>query len=74
MDDYGSLYFECPDGHKNKREKGKLKAECAVCGCDVSCGMVSSEKTNTGNQGTVTSVATLMKEILGKQSKKKAAA
>lgn len=37
-DDRGFLWFECPNGHWNKRERGKeLKKVCDTCECDVSC-------------------------------------
>ncbi len=35
-DEYGSLTFECPDGHKNRRPKGKLLHKCQTKGCTAS--------------------------------------
>lgn len=32
-DEYGPLDFECTEGHKNRRERGKLLDECQTKGC-----------------------------------------
>ncbi len=36
-DKYGSLIFDCPNGHKNKRRRNKLIDECKTCGTSVKC-------------------------------------
>lgn len=36
-DEYGSLTFECPNGHKNTRPKGILIPKCLDCGTSVRC-------------------------------------
>lgn len=36
-DKYGSLTFECPKGHKNRRPYGKLIENCKRCGISVRC-------------------------------------
>lgn len=36
-DQYGTLVFDCPKGHKNKRPYGKLIPRCQTCGTDVRC-------------------------------------
>jgi len=39
-DRFGSLIFECTEGHSNKREVGRLRTTCRVPGCkgSVGCG------------------------------------
>lgn len=36
-DRYGSLTFDCPKGHKNRRPRGKLIPNCQHCGISVKC-------------------------------------
>ena len=36
-DKYGSLDFECKNGHKNTRPKNQLIEKCKVCGVSVKC-------------------------------------
>lgn len=36
-DQYGSLNFDCPNGHSNTRPKGQLLATCGTCGTSVAC-------------------------------------
>jgi len=36
-DEYGSLAFECPDGHVNVRNPGELKETCDFCKISVRC-------------------------------------
>ena len=36
-DKYGSLTFECRNGHKNTREPNKLIDKCKTCGTSVKC-------------------------------------
>lgn len=36
-DKYGSLTFECPKGHKNKRPRNQLIECCQTCGTNVRC-------------------------------------
>lgn len=36
-DQYGSLVFECPNGHINTREHGELVEECSTCHASVKC-------------------------------------
>ena len=36
-DEYGSLAFECPDGHINVRNSGELKETCDFCKISVRC-------------------------------------
>lgn len=36
-DQYGSLEFDCPFGHKNKRPHGQLIPNCQTCGTSVRC-------------------------------------
>jgi hypothetical protein len=35
-DEYGSLTFECPDGHTNRRPRGRLLDKCQRAGCKAS--------------------------------------
>lgn len=45
-DKYGSLHFDCPHCHeKNKRDHGKLIANCKHCGEDVRCDDKNKNKT-----------------------------
>lgn len=37
QDEYGSLTFDCPNGHKNKRPRGQLIDRCKTCKCSVKC-------------------------------------
>jgi len=44
-DKYGSLHFDCPHCHwDNKRDYGKLLANCKNCGKDVTCGDGNKDK------------------------------
>lgn len=36
-DQFGSLKFNCPRGHENRRPRGKLIKHCKKCGVSVSC-------------------------------------
>ena len=36
-DQYGSLEFNCSQGHRNTRPRGQLISNCATCGESVSC-------------------------------------
>ncbi len=36
-DQYGSLEFNCTQGHRNTRPRGQLISNCATCGESVSC-------------------------------------
>jgi hypothetical protein len=42
-DRYGSRYFDCPKGHRNKRPRNELIPNCKICGMDVSCGKVKEK-------------------------------